>query len=544
MYLKSLSLENAGPLRSLQLELPFDADGRPKPIILVGRNGAGKSILLSHIVNAMLDAKNAIYSDGEVEQGKVYKLRSPIYVSHGEKYSSAVLKFDGGFQQSEIMLKSMRADFEDFAQFSPLHPLFRKMEPGENSRYDSNFAERTAELEQMLQNFSLLYFPPDRFEEPAWLNVDNLRANATYSKRLNVKGISGRNVIRRSAMAQNQDWLLDVIYDAYALDRQFAIAPDGLGGSLNVFLGFSGTGTSIRIEIESFLGKLLGVAPPFRWHVGRRGNRSVGLNFPDDTPVVQNLFSLSTGQLGLLNIFLSIIRDFDLSLANITSLVDVRGVVIIDEVDLHLHAGLQHQLLPILLRTFPNVQFILTTHSPLFILGMEKEFGSYGYDLIDLPSGKRIGPERFAEFGTAYQYLAETQTHADAINRAVHESQRPLLFVEGTIDIDYLKHAASLLGRSEILERYDLRDADGYGGLDKLYKHFDHPVSKLLNQKVTLVYDCDVDKARSEKPGVRPIVLETLPRKIKKGIENRLPDDLIPTALMFDSWGIPIRAGC
>jgi predicted ATP-binding protein involved in virulence len=40
------------------------------------------------------------------------------------------------------------------------------------------------------------------------------------------------------------------------------------------------------------------------------------------------------------------------------------GVILIDEVDLHLHPGWQQRILPDLMRAFPNIQFIVTTHSP------------------------------------------------------------------------------------------------------------------------------------------------------------------------------------
>ncbi len=43
---------------------------------------------------------------------------------------------------------------------------------------------------------------------------------------------------------------------------------------------------------------------------------------------------------------------------------DGEGVVMIDEVDLHLHPKWQHDLIDKFVKTFPNVQFILTTHSP------------------------------------------------------------------------------------------------------------------------------------------------------------------------------------
>lgn len=46
--------------------------------------------------------------------------------------------------------------------------------------------------------------------------------------------------------------------------------------------------------------------------------------------------------------------------------------VIIDEVENHLHAEMQRSILPDLRMAFPNVQFIITTHSPL-VIGSVKE---------------------------------------------------------------------------------------------------------------------------------------------------------------------------
>ena len=40
------------------------------------------------------------------------------------------------------------------------------------------------------------------------------------------------------------------------------------------------------------------------------------------------------------------------------------GIVLIDEVDLHLHPTWQGRIMPLLINTFPNIQFIVTTHSP------------------------------------------------------------------------------------------------------------------------------------------------------------------------------------
>ncbi|HSG38530.1 MAG TPA: AAA family ATPase [Thermoanaerobaculia bacterium] len=48
-----------------------------------------------------------------------------------------------------------------------------------------------------------------------------------------------------------------------------------------------------------------------------------------------------------------------------TRLRDARGVVLVDEIDLHLHPEWQREVVPTVARTFPNLQFVLTTHSPI-----------------------------------------------------------------------------------------------------------------------------------------------------------------------------------
>jgi hypothetical protein len=50
---------------------------------------------------------------------------------------------------------------------------------------------------------------------------------------------------------------------------------------------------------------------------------------------------------------------------------ETSGVVLIDEVDLHLHPRWQSQVLPALRRIFPCVQLIVTTHSPLVLASAE-----------------------------------------------------------------------------------------------------------------------------------------------------------------------------
>lgn len=47
----------------------------------------------------------------------------------------------------------------------------------------------------------------------------------------------------------------------------------------------------------------------------------------------------------------------------------IRGIVLFDEIERHLHPSWQRRVVPRLVREFPNVQFIVTTHAPLVAIG-------------------------------------------------------------------------------------------------------------------------------------------------------------------------------
>ncbi|HET7232514.1 MAG TPA: AAA family ATPase [Longimicrobium sp.] len=52
-------------------------------------------------------------------------------------------------------------------------------------------------------------------------------------------------------------------------------------------------------------------------------------------------------------------------------LVENRGIVMVDEIDLHLHPRWQMSVLPTLAKALPNIQFIVTSHSPLLVGSLE-----------------------------------------------------------------------------------------------------------------------------------------------------------------------------
>jgi len=110
---------------------------------------------------------------------------------------------------------------------------------------------------------------------------------------------------------------------------------------------------------------------------------------------------LSDGQQRIAAIFC----DLALRCASLNShlgddcIVKSTGVVCIDELDLHLHPKWQRDVVPDLLRTFPGLQFIATSHSP-FLLQAAFEHGS----VVELPSGQTLHAQ-----DTSLEDIAEHQ---------------------------------------------------------------------------------------------------------------------------------------
>lgn len=76
------------------------------------------------------------------------------------------------------------------------------------------------------------------------------------------------------------------------------------------------------------------------------------------------LSQLSTGFASILKIIQSIVSGFAY-FTNETQLQSVKGIVLIDEIESHLHLSWQAKIIPILKRLFPNTTFYITTHSSI-----------------------------------------------------------------------------------------------------------------------------------------------------------------------------------
>jgi len=531
MYFKSIEIENVGPIEHIKFEFP-KIDNRPKPIIIVGENGTGKSILLSHLVNSLVVGKQEVFDDVEVDQGKVYKYRSPHYIKSGKDYSYASVEFESGIKVEECQIRTSKADFEKSFEYIPARKIWNNISQTEGSVFVSTFNNHTEATSSLFKNQCCLYFPVNRFEEPAWLNIDNLKSKANYSDLKHISRYSNRSLISTSPLKNNKDWLLDLIFDRQAFEIQtnsfqFTAGPEQSPIALPVFAGYSGPSTTIYDAVLKVLKVILREEGNIRLGAGTRKNRQIAV-IKDEQSSVPNLFQLSTGEIQLLNLFLSIVRDYDLSEGDYNNLNDIKGIVIIDEIDSHLHTSHQKEVLPELIASFPNVQFIVTTHSPLFLIGMDEKFGSENFVIFNMPNGEQVASKDFSEFNAAYEAFKETTKHREEIRIELERHSKPIVFVEGDYDIRYIVKAADLLNKEAVLDKIQLKDGGGFGNLDKIWKAYDNAISDIVPNKILLLYDCDTKKQDATKGLVYKRVIPSLnSNPISIGVENLFPVDTI-----------------
>ncbi len=82
---------------------------------------------------------------------------------------------------------------------------------------------------------------------------------------------------------------------------------------------------------------------------------------------------LSAGYKGVITIITDLLVRLSENQPQVTNVNEFKGIVLIDEVELHLHPKWKYNFVKRLRDIFPKIQFIMTTHSPTVLLGASKE---------------------------------------------------------------------------------------------------------------------------------------------------------------------------
>ncbi|WP_253785387.1 AAA family ATPase [Flavobacterium sp. HSC-32F16] len=78
------------------------------------------------------------------------------------------------------------------------------------------------------------------------------------------------------------------------------------------------------------------------------------------------------------------------------------GIVLIDEIELHLHPNLQKSIMDKFMKTFPGLQFIVTTHSPIILSNLKVEKIEKKILKLDKNNGKYTEEELDNVYGLDY----------------------------------------------------------------------------------------------------------------------------------------------
>ena len=131
---------------------------------------------------------------------------------------------------------------------------------------------------------------------------------------------------------------------------------------------------------------------------------------------VLDVLQLSDGEKCTLALFGDIARRLAVANPSLENPLLGTGVVLIDELELHMHTSWQRKVIRVLKKTFPNLQFIITTHSPQILGEVDQAFNiislSHEADTIKCTSISSL-------YGLDSNTVLEDVLNTDSLNHEV-----------------------------------------------------------------------------------------------------------------------------
>lgn len=163
---------------------------------------------------------------------------------------------------------------------------------------------------------------------------------------------------------------------------------------------------------------------------------------------------------------------------------------------MHLHIKLQKEILPELFNLFPNIQFIISSHSPFLNMGLA-DISIERSQIIDLDNnGITCSPTNNALYKEVYNMMVnENNQFAKKYHQlegTLEEMKKPLVITEGKTDIKFIQKAKEFLGLNDI--DFDVihpdQQPDGDSNLQKMLEQ----LCKIRKSfPVIGIFDRDID---------------------------------------------------
>ncbi|UTW09875.1 AAA family ATPase [Pseudomonas benzenivorans] len=355
------------------------------------------------------------------------------------------------------------------------YEVLRSSFDASNTTKHSSIAGDQKKSTKIFHNNLMTYFPSYRFEKPGYINAPyetklSFRKDHAYTGHM----INPLEVV--SGLEPFSNWLMDIV-----LDMQYQQS--------NVHL--------LKANIDRIITLVLGgkERKKLRFGIGPRGFGQTRIQILDtvtNETVYPTIFNLSAGEAGALCMFGELIRQSD-NLNNDTVISNSTGVVLIDEIDKHLHIKLQKEVLPFLFSIFPNVQFLISSHSPFLSMGLAESQRDRS-KIIDLDNfGVTHDPTTNALYTEVYDMMvSDNQRFRDeyiTLKSELNKNTKPLIITEGKTDIQHIRKSQKALGIDLDAEYFSVPGDWGDSKLKLLLEQ----LSKVSQRRVIIgIFDRDV----------------------------------------------------
>lgn len=463
--------------------------------VLSAVNGRGKTTILSYIVDVFYEMARLHFPNEFKENiNKLYRVSSGIYNLDQTQPSFVYLRFktiEGIIDYIDIRNNCTEQQYNEAITIENKIPFDSIKSELENSDYvkniSSNFDKKNAE--KIFYNNILTYFPSYRFEMPGYLN-EPYKVKLDFKMQTGFSGYLKNPIEVVSGLSQLANWIMDIV-----IDLQYKKTSNVLIIKQNLDI----------IITQTVISKKFGL---LRLGIGPRGSGGSRIQIGQDTipnqpstwkTIYPSIFNLSSGESAILCLFGELLRQADNNKNNI-ALDEITGIVLIDEIDKHLHIKLQKEILPKLFKLFPNVQFIVSSHSPFLSMGLA-ELVQERSKIIDLDNlGISNDPTTNELYAEVYNMMINEnerfKERYQSLEQEIQSGTIPLIITEGKTDIQHIKKAKEKLNITDLdVALYEITEDLGDSKLKLLLEQS----SKITQpRKIIGIFDRDIQKTISD----------------------------------------------